>query len=415
MIESLQTQNFRMLPSNLVALGPFHVLVGQNATGKSTFLGAIQLIADILAKGVTRAVRDITPNFYDLCFDPTEPVALAVELNVPPAPEAAAPANASSRIRYELEFGIDPGNGGGLRVLREHLFLRPTIEAEPEVQGNIFGLPPAIHIKTPRTWRKVVSKTAEGKDYFQDEKTSWNHVLKFGPDRAALGNLPDDPERFPQSIAARDLLRDGVQTLALDPAKLRAASPPGGTPRIALDGSNLPLVVQELMARDPTLFAQWVRHVATGVRGLKAVAVRERPEDKHLVLEATFEGRHDQPVPSWLLSDGTLRLMMLTLLTYAATPSSREVFLVEEPENGLHPLAIQTVYDALSSPVGDVQILCATHSPILLAHVALEHALVFRRSPEGSAIVRSGPEVPELKSWGGRRNLSDLFASGVLS
>lgn len=40
MIQLLQAKNFRMLRSNSVALQPYQVLVGQNATGKSTLLGA---------------------------------------------------------------------------------------------------------------------------------------------------------------------------------------------------------------------------------------------------------------------------------------------------------------------------------------------------------------------------------------
>ena len=107
--------------------------------------------------------------------------------------------------------------------------------------------------------------------------------------------------------------------------------------------------------------------------------------------------------------------MALTLLTYGATPESRVTYLIEEPENGLHPLAMQAVFDSLSSRVGDVQILCATHSPIFLAQVGLEQALVFRRAPQGWAIVRRGNEVPELASWTGRKNLADLFVTGVLS
>jgi predicted ATPase len=60
-----------MLRGNSVALRPFAVLVGQNATGKSTFLGGLQLIADVLKLGVPEAVRKLlgsrTANFRELC------------------------------------------------------------------------------------------------------------------------------------------------------------------------------------------------------------------------------------------------------------------------------------------------------------------------------------------------------------
>jgi predicted ATPase len=401
-----------MLPANRVALARFHVLVGQNATGKSTFISAIQLVSDVIRLGAKRAVEEHGATFPELCFDPGQPIAFALEIEVPKADGGKAD------LRYELELGMDTGNGGGLHVLRENLYIlrKPSELSEPE-QRSLFGpvLPEAHPIHKPSSgWRQVVAKTPQGRDYFRDERTDWNNMFRFGPDRAALGSLPEDPDRFPLSIAGRDFLRDAVRQLALDPRKLRAPSPPGGTPQLALDGSNLPYVVLDLQQRDPVLFAQWVRHLATGVQGLTQVRVRERPEDRYLVLEATFEGSHLRPVPSWLLSDGTLRLMALTLLSFASKPSGGEMYLIEEPENGLHPLAIQTVFDALSLSTG-AQILCATHSPIFLAQVKLEDALVFRRAPEGYAIVRRGPEVPELANWSGRTNLAALFATGVLS
>jgi predicted ATPase len=408
----VQTYNFRMLPANRVALGHFHVLVGQNATGKSTFISAVQLVSDVIRLGARDALKKNNWTFPEICFVPDQPIAFALEIEVPKDDGTRAD------LRYEIELGLDAGNGGGLRVLREnlHIMQEPSAFSEPE-QRSLFGpvLPEAHPMqKASPGWRRVVGKTAEGRDYFRDERTDWNNMFRFGPDRAALGSLPEDPDRFPLSIAGRDFLRDATRQLALDPKKLRDPSPPGGTALLGLDGSNLPYVVLDLQQRDPILFTQWVQHLGTGVQGLTGVSVRERPEDRFLVLEATFEGSHLHPVPSWLLSDGTLRLMALTLLSFASGPSARELYLIEEPENGLHPLAIQTVFEALSLSTG-AQILCATHSPIFLAQVALKDALVFRRAPEGYAIVRRGPEVPELANWPGRSNLATLFATGVLS
>ena len=410
MLVSIQTKNFRMLANNRVELRNFHVLVGQNATGKSTFLGALQFVADVLRKGVAKTVDDLGATFYELCFDREQPFDIAVEMKL------GSIENGGARLRYEIRVGIDDD----LRVQRENLFIIPNGGAQLGSsqlslwEGSDGEHPPAIQDKTPKGWRRVVQKTSEGIDYFRDEKTDWNNQFRFGPDRPALGSLPEDPQRFPLSIAARNLLRDGVRTLALDPRELRTPSAPGAATRMAMDGSNLPHVVRDLAKRDPVLHRRWVEHLATGVPGLVDVSVHERPEDRKLVLEASFAGLHERPVPSWLLSDGTLRLMALTLLSYAARSDAREVYLVEEPENGLHPLAIQTAFDALAAPGDGVQVLCATHSPIFLAQVLLDQALVFRRSPQGFAIVRHGTEVPELKEWQGK-NLTDLFVTGVLS
>lgn len=412
MIALLEASNFRMLRSNRVALQPFQVLVGKNATGKSTFLGALDFLTQLLRDGVRAAVDSTASSFLDICFQPGEPIGLAVELTV------GNGSGSERRLRYEIEIGLDPE--AGLRVQRENLFLLPVAGAAQPLETSLFpDFVPAIpvipiHDRVPRGWRRVVSKTKEGRDYFKDERTDWNNMFRFGTDKPALGSLPEDPERFPLSIAARNALRNGIRPLALNTREMRSSSPPGAPVKLALDGSNLPHAVRAFKNRDPVLAEQWVQHVAAAVDGLAAIDVRERQDDRHLVLEAKFHGSHPEPVPSWMLSDGTLRLMALTLVNYAAAGES-ETYLIEEPENGLHPLAIQVAFDALAGPAQNAQVLCATHSPIFLAQVELDDVLVFRRAPGGHAIVRRGTEVPELKEWTDHSSISNFFVTGVLA
>ncbi len=407
MIRQIETNNFRMLAANRVPLARFQVLVGQNATGKTTLLDAIRFISDLITGGVRKAVEVRAPSVYDLCYDPARPLGLAIEIMLP------AGNGESAHFRYEIEIGIAAKTG--LRVLRENLFriaARSGVGAAGQCVNRGETIAPE---RPPNGWRKIVAKTAQGRDYFRDERTDWNNLFRFGEDRPALGSLPDDPDRFPFAIEIRNLLRDGIRALAPEPRKLGLAAAPGGGPRLELDGSNLPYVVRDLKQRDPHLFGQWVRHLATGVPGLIDVDVAEREEDKHLVLRAVFSGRQTIPTPSWLLSDGTLRLMALTLVSYATPAESRDVFLIEEPENGLHPLAIQTAFEALSDPVQNIQVLCATHSPVFLSQVNLDQSLVFRRAEAGHASVLHGPDVPELADWTGRCSVADLFAIGVLA
>jgi len=108
--------------------------------------------------------------------------------------------------------------------------------------------------------------------------------------------------------------------------------------------------------------------------------------------------------------------MALTLISYSARKGQAEIYLIEEPENGLHPLAIQTVHQIISSPPRGIQTLCATHSPIFMAHVRdLEDVIVFKRAPEGFSIARHGSEVPELANWRRKCDVAELFVTGVLS
>ncbi|MCL2776500.1 MAG: ATP-binding protein [Polyangiaceae bacterium] len=401
-----------MLQSNRVDLQRFAVLVGRNASGKSTLMSALRFVSVVLSDGVERAI-DVAldgsgASFRDLCFDENKPIAIALEVKLQ-----------EGRYRYELEVG--PIDSGALAIAHEHFFVLPkeledAVAVSSELKSDFGDLKgdEIIHQKIPKGWRKVVSKTAEGSVNFRDEneKKTWNTNFRFSPTRSALGNILEDADRFPGAIAVRNLLRDGVRMIELDSHKLRMPSPPRSAATLSNDGGNLAVAAHALKGRDLVAFDQWMAHVSDAIPGLTSIDTWERPEDKHVVLRAYFDGNHTDPVPSWLLSDGTLRLLALSLLAFAE-PEEPGLCLVEEPENGLHPLAIQSVFQALSQ-MRKTQVFIATHSPVFLAQTSLDEALVFRRTDHGTSQILRGREVADLGGWKGRVILADLFATGVL-
>jgi predicted ATPase len=175
------------------------------------------------------------------------------------------------------------------------------------------------------------------------------------------------------------------------------------------DGSNLPWVVADLQRRDPGRFDQWIAHLRTALPDLDTIRTVERDDDRHRYLMLRYAGGLE--IPSWVASDGTLRMLALTLLAYL--PDFKGVYLIEEPENGIHPSAVETVLQSLSSVYG-AQILLATHSPVILSLAKAEDVLCFAKTPEGATDVVRGSEHPALRSWKGTPNLGLLFGSGIL-
>lgn len=86
------------------------------------------------------------------------------------------------------------------------------------------------------------------------------------------------------------------------------------------------------------------------------------------------------PVPTRVLSEGTLRILGMLALTGAKEPPSLVGF--EEPENGIHPRRIQLIAELLKTRVGigDTQYIVTTHSPILPDLVPDESLFVTRKS-----------------------------------
>ncbi len=135
----------------------------------------------------------------------------------------------------------------------------------------------------------------------------------------------------------------------------------------------------------------------------------EKEDDRHRYL--ILRHSNGLEAPSWLVSDGTLRLLGLTLLAYQ--PSLSGLYLIEEPENGIHPLAAETVFQSLSSAYG-AQVLLATHSPVIVSMADLDQVLCFARTAEGATDVVPGNEHPRLRDRKGGVDPGTLLASGVL-
>ena len=68
-LRAIQARNYRSLRHvDLRFEGNFHVLVGPNASGKSTLLDAVAFLTDYVKLGLDRAVAKRTRNFQDLVW-----------------------------------------------------------------------------------------------------------------------------------------------------------------------------------------------------------------------------------------------------------------------------------------------------------------------------------------------------------
>ena len=228
--------------------------------------------------------------------------------------------------------------------------------------------------------------------------------------KSALANLPADETNFPISTWWRNLLNRGIQNFVLNSLLIRQASPPYQGMQFSTDGSNLPWVIDRLIKTAPERFELWLDHVRSALPDLSTIRVIDRKDDRHKYIMLKYANGIE--IPSWTSSDGTLRLLALTIPAYLS--DIQGIYLIEEPENGIHPKAVETVLQSLSS-VYDAQILLASHSPVVLGLIKPEEALCFAKDEEGATDIVSGHEHPALKNWTGSPDFNVLFASGILS
>jgi predicted ATPase len=416
MIRSIEALNFRCLRYVRQPLGRFHVLVGPNASGKTTFLDVVGFLSRLVADGIDAAVNERTQNFEDLLWGRKgSSFDLAIEAAIPPDRQARLTRKEFDTIRYEVCIGLlETGEFG---ILEERALLKAY---KPMLPKDQFEFP--VEPTAPRTiltgksqngHRTVLSKARKGNDNFYSEVLEesgkgWYPSIRLGPHKSALANLHEDESRFPVSAWLKQMLSGGVQNFVLNSLLIRKPTPPGPLRGFKPDGSNLPWVVSEL-AKHPARFREWVSHLQTALPELEDIRTVERPEDKHRYVVLCYAG--GLQVPSWMASDGTLRLLALTLPAYL--PEFKGVYLIEEPENGIHPCAAETVFQSLSS-VYDAQILLASHSPVILSLADADKVLCFKKTASGATNIILGSKHPALRDWKGETSLGTLFAGGVL-
>ncbi len=420
-IEALHYRSLRYVAQEL---GPFHVLVGPNGSGKSTFLDVVAFLGDMLRGELTAAIQGDyrfgipfrAPDGKQLTWmRERDRFELAIEVTVPADRRARVRNGPADLCRYEVSIDVS----GPLRISAETLWLKP-LEAPPAPrQRTLFpdaATPPdslvlASRRRSPTGWKKVVSRGEEPERVvFLSETSGWKNPFRIEADKAALASLPEDEERFPVATWFRRVLSEGVQRLVLSAERMRAPSPPGRPRGYLPDGSNLPHVIHTLESEHPERFARWIEHLREALPDLESITTHEREEDRHRYLVIRYANGLE--APSWLVSDGTLRLLALTVLAYL--PDLKGIHLIEEPENGIHPKAVETVFQSLSSVYG-AQVLLATHSPTVVRMAEHGQILCFGRTAEGATDLVRGDEHPRLRDWKGSIDMGTLLAAGILS
>lgn len=126
--------------------------------------------------------------------------------------------------------------------------------------------------------------------------------------------------------------------------------------------------------------------------------------------DASTCGRHahfDKEVGAHLTSDGSLRFFCLATLLNLPPQVLPDVILLDEPELGLHPVAIAKIGDMIRVLSKHKQVIVATQSPILVNSFKVDELFVLEME-QGRTNVKRFP-VDQFRVW-----LDDGYMPGEL-
>lgn len=190
---------------------------------------------------------------------------------------------------------------------------------------------------------------------------------------------------------------------------VRAPVQSANATRLSSDGSNLTSLLNSLQHNHSLAYETLIQQITRINPYFKNISFSNQGSYLHLALR---EQNLDRSIPIEHISDGTLRYLML--LVIALNPESGYVLGIDEPENGLHPDMLNTITTLLKDAARrDVQLLIATHSPLVLNAFELEDLLIFSKNERNETIVERLDE-DDLDEYLSQYTLGQIWLMGKI-
>lgn len=366
MITSIRLVNFKNFADETLRVGPFTVIVGANASGKSNIRDAFRFLHGI-GRGYTLA--ELLGGKY----------------------------GGGGQREWE------PIRGAASEVVR---FGHPQFSLEVGFELN----------DTEKHYSIEIGYEPAGYSIFQflKEKLTSNAETVF---ETPILNLSDEgrPVLLQQPKAVRCEILDlfaNMRFLEPSPDRMREPSFPGAN-ILGDSGENLPTVLEEICAdpkRKETL-ADWLSELTP-----MDVADFEFPRDPSGRIHLTLCEKNDRKVSAYSASDGTLRFLAMLAVLLGENPKG--LYFFEEIDNGIHPVRLNLLMDLIERQTAKrgIQVLTTTHAPTLLTVMndkTFENTSVVCRLEDASdAIIRPVAELPNVRELRQDQGLGRLHESG---
>jgi len=136
-----------------------------------------------------------------------------------------------------------------------------------------------------------------------------------------------------------------------------------------------------------------------------------KPTAKEKVRLRWHQKGSDYPLKPYHLSDGTLRFICLTAALLQ--PELPSTMIIDEPELGLHPYAIEILAELIQSASKKTQLIVSTQSPSLVDCFRSEDIVVVNRKNGASVFQRLNTK--DLSCWLEEYSLGDLWRKNIVS
>ncbi len=428
MFTSLRLERFKSFKDAELKLGPFTVLIGANASGKSNvrdafrFLHGIgrgyslaEIIGEKYGEGGERVWTGIRGGIPEIAFRKSRSFALTATMRD----------DDERDVRYRIEVGVDRVRATS-KVLGEHMgfiadseYFDARSARNHKLDVKVKQFPDLQVFDDPKYDETIKSVLLERfKDstnlYTVPEGYPFMAVASSGTELFPWWSKREENGFFVdrQEIHRRSHQFASCRFFDWSLDAIRQPSPPGQVV-LSDNGRNLSSVLQAICreGQGKHTLLSWI----TELTPLDA-ADFEFPADPTGKVLATLVEKNGQRITLASASDGTLRF--LAFLAAFLGPHRSSFYFFEELENGIHPNRLSLLLDLVENQVKykGIQVVATTHSPQLLGRLSqasLEHAsLIYRLEDQLDAQIIRVLDMPHAQELINKSGAAHLAATG---
>ena len=378
MITSLRLVNFKNFADETLRVGPFTVIVGANASGKSNIRDAFRFLhgigrnysfAEIMGgkhgdggyvewTGIRGAPSEVI-RFQPLYPNQLSTFTMHLEVVLRDEP-----------FLFSIKVRFSPTSG--FVLLEEELRVASNTLYETSV--------------TEETSIRIVSK------HFGSD------LLTFSRSEPVLKQMVSrsPSETFEASFNLLGFLRN-IRFMELSPERMRDPSIPG-IQGLGDSGQNLPTVLEAICAEPARkkILMSWLQELTPS-----DIVDFEFPHDPSGRVHLQIVEANGRRVSAYSASDGTLRFLAMLAVLLGNSPTG--IYFFEEIDTGIHPNRLWLLVDLIERQTAKsgIQVITTTHSPDMLNFIndkTFESmSVVSRLEDTDDAIIRSVDSLPKAK------------------
>jgi predicted ATPase len=333
MITRVRLENYKSIKSCDVQLEPLTFLVGQNASGKSNFLDALNFVSNALQysfdyaitsrgggrKIIFRQDRNRLESIFKISID--FKIENGLEINYNFSVKVLSNSNSNDMGSEILSEECRISNNIFYTIKENHL-IETSIENPPKTSNNNLYL-----------------VRVSGIEIFETIVIYLENMGFYNPN--------------PMSIKSRKINSNFY--------------------RISAESDNLAAMMSNTHSSKGEIFLKIDEYLTKIIQDYSRIFLRRGDPPDFGIIQNSHQ---DEPFWSQNLSDGTLRAIAILFILFQNNLLETQKFLIigiEEPELALHPTATSVLLDAMREASQETQVLVTTHSPDLLDNVDLEN------------------------------------------